>query len=193
MFHHCHNSSGLRLLNVAFVSLFLIFSAIPHASAQNTALDGLFLQLQDDDQEADLEAIEQDIWQEWRKSGSDAVDFLLERGMAAMQEGQMRQAISHFTTVIEQAPEFAEGYNMRATAYFMMNQYGLSVADIERTLALEPRHFGALGGLGMIMERTDRPKQALFAYEKLLEVHPKSPQAKDAVERLKDALEGTAL
>ena len=113
--------------------------------------------------------------------------------MAAMQEGQMRQAISHFTTVIEQAPEFAEGYNMRATAYFMMNQYGLSVADIERTLALEPRHFGALGGLGMIMERTDRPKQALFAYEKLLEVHPKSPQAMDAVERLKVALEGTAL
>ena len=192
MFRECHISTLKRMPYVAFVSIFLILSDIPHAFGQSDALDGLFLQLQDE-KEADFEAIEQDIWKEWRKSGSDSVDFLLERGMLAMNEGKMRQAISHFSTVIEQAPEFAEGYNMRATAYFIMDQYGLSVADIERTLALEPRHFGALGGLGMILERTDRLKQALFAYEKMLEVHPKSPQAIQAVERLKDALEGTAL
>ena len=177
---------------VAFVSVFLLFSDVSHGFAENQKLDGLFSQLQDEE-ESNIETIEQEIWSEWRKSGSRAVDFLLQRGMKAMNEGRLRLAIKHFTTVTEQAPEFAEGYNMRATAYFMMREFGLSVADIETTLQLEPRHFGAMSGLGMILEQTGRPKQALSIYQKVLEVHPKSPQAQAAQERLKAQTEGTAL
>ena len=185
-------SMTLSPVYVAFVAVFLLFSDVSHGFAEESALDGLFSQLRDE-KVSDFETIEQDIWAEWRKSGSRSVDFLLQRGMSAMNEGRLRLAIKHFTTVTEQAPEFAEGYNMRATAYFMMQEFGLSVADIETTLQLEPRHFGAMSGLGMILEQTGRPKQALSIYQKVLEVHPKSPQAQAAQKRLEAELQGTSL
>ena len=181
-----------RTLYVAFASCFLFLSDISHGFAQSEKLDELFLQLQDEEI-AEYSTIEDNIWKEWRKSGSDSVDFLLERGMLAMNRGQLTLAIKHFTTVIEQAPEFAEGYNMRATAYYLIQRFGLSVADIEKTLALNPRHFGAMSGLGLIFEQTGREKEALSVYYKVLELHPKSEQANMAKERLEAELEGTAL
>lgn len=82
---------------------------------------------------------------------------------------------------------------MRATVFFLMEKYSSSVADIQQTLRLNPRHFGALGGLGMILERTERPKQALEVYKKLLGVHPHSKNAQDAIMRLNQQLKGTSL
>ena len=163
-----------------------------HAFAQTSTLDELFEQLQEGDG-GGYERIERKIWREWRRSGSDSVDFLLERGMDAMSNGNLTTAVEHFTAAIDHAPDFAEAWNMRATTFFMMDEFGLSVADIQETLRLNPRHFGALGGFGMILEQTERPKQAMGVYKKLLNVHPHNKAALAAFARLSELLQGTAL
>tara|TARA_R110002096_G_scaffold377058_2_gene570925 strand:+ start:6678 stop:7238 length:561 start_codon:yes stop_codon:yes gene_type:complete len=181
-----------KLIVVASVVIIFQISENSHAFAQTATLDDLFEQLQTDES-ANLERLERKIWREWRRSGSDSVDFLLERGMDEMSNGNYRAAVEHFTAAIDNAPDFAEGWNMRATTYFMMDEFGLSVADIQETLRLNPRHFGAMGGFGMILERTERPSQALEVYKKLLSVHPRSKDAQAAVARLSELLKGTAL
>jgi tetratricopeptide (TPR) repeat protein len=102
-------------------------------------------------------------------------------------------AIEHFTALIDHAPEFAEGYNARATAFFRQGLYGPSMADIRATLALNPRHFGALIGLGAIMEEVGEPEKALSAYGAAAAIHPNEPDLKEAVERLQKAVSGTTL
>ncbi|GLQ34532.1 hypothetical protein GCM10007939_08150 [Amylibacter marinus] len=143
--------------------------------------------------EQDAARVEEKIWTEWRKSGSDSVDFLLERGMAAMDLGRLGEAVEHFTAVIDHAPEFAEGWNMRATAFYLMGEFGLSVADIEHTLRLNPRHFGAMGGLGLILEESFRPEEALAVYKDVVKLHPKSAVANDGIARITLELQGTPL
>ena len=97
------------------------------------------------------------------------------------------------TALTDHAPEFAEGWNARATAFYLMNQYGLSVADIQRTPVLNPRHFGAMSGLGAILEQTGRLKDALTVYTRALEIHPHQPGVIEAVERLNAEVGGTTL
>ncbi|MFQ5437528.1 MAG: tetratricopeptide repeat protein [Paracoccaceae bacterium] len=143
--------------------------------------------------DGDWRAVETRIWKKWSTSGSVAMDLLLERGRRAMQAGDLAGAVEHLTALTDHAPEFAEGWNARATAFFMMEEYALSLHDIEITLSLNPRHFGAMSGLGMIMERLERPREALRAYRGALAVHPNRPDLKKAVERLKDKVEGTEL
>jgi Flp pilus assembly protein TadD len=101
--------------------------------------------------------------------------------------------VEHLSALIDHAPDFAEGWNARATAFFLMDQYGLSVADIQHTLALNPRHFGAMSGLATILERTGRPKDALTVYTRALEVHPHQPGVIEAVERLRAEVGGLTL
>jgi len=184
-----------RLFKLIVVASFLIIFEMrenSHAFAQTSTLDELFEQLQEGDG-GGYERIERKIWREWRRSGSDSVDFLLERGMDAMSNGNLTTAVEHFTAAIDHAPDFAEAWNMRATTFFMMDEFGLSVADIQETLRLNPRHFGALGGFGMILEQTERPKQAMGVYKKLLNVHPHNKAALAAFARLSELLQGTAL
>jgi tetratricopeptide (TPR) repeat protein len=185
----------VRSFKLFVVASFLIIFQISensHAFAQSNALDGLFEQLQELEPK-NIERIERNIWREWRRSGSDAVDFLLEHGMESMSVGDFKTAVDHFTAAIDHAPDFAEAWNMRATAYFNLERYGPSVSDIEETLRLNPRHFGALGGFAMILENTHRPKQAMEVYKKVLKVHPHNESAKQAVTRLSEQLQGTAL
>lgn len=181
-----------KLIAVASFFIICIFGDNNHAFAQTAKLDGLFEQLHAENAD-DYKKIEEKIWREWRKSGSDAVDLLLERGMEAMEQDEFIAAIEHFSAAIDHAPDFAEAWNMRATAFFNMGEFGLSVADIQETLRLNPRHFGALGGFGLILEYTERPKQAQEVYNRLLEVHPNSAEAQEAADRLKQQLQGTSL
>ena len=169
-----------------------LFVQLMAAGAQDTSLDLLFDELKKPDAAIWSQA-EKKIWELWSKSGSDSMDILLERGKLAMNAGDLPKAVEHFTALTDHAPEFAEGWNARATAFFMMHEYGLSVHDIEITLRLNPRHFGALSGLGMIYETLDLPKDALKAFRAALVVHPNRPDLLEAVKRLEDKAAGTLL
>lgn len=149
-------------------------------------LDQLFGMLAQAD-DSNWQALENEIWDLWSRSGSDTFDLLLERGRSAMEAGDFEAAIEHLTALTDHAPEFAEGWNARATAFFLSGRFGLSVNDIARVLTLEPRHFGALSGLGIILEDLGDRKGALDAYRHSLSIHPRNPRVKEAVQRLETA------
>jgi len=177
----------LRLHNRIVTAFVLILLSLTPVAAQTPDLDVLFDRLSASDA-GEAGRIEREIWIEWAKSGSPAMDLLLERGRTALAAGQPDVAIEHLTALIDHAPEFAEGWNARATAYFQTGNLGPSVADIGHVLTLNPRHFGALAGLGMIFESLDRPDKALDAYRAALAIHPHLADVKDAIARLeKDA------
>lgn len=186
------NIKSLMRVIVCSVTFIFIFSDNNHAFAQTTTLDNLFVELQDPENK-DWKASEQKIWHEWRRSGSVAMDHLLQRGILAMQAGRLRTAVEHFSAAIDHAPDFAEAWNKRATVFYMMDEFGLSMSDIRQTLALNPRHFGAMAGLGSILEQLDRPKDALSVYQRSFEVHPHQNGVKEAIERLETIVQGTTL
>ncbi len=136
---------------------------------------------------------EADIQREWSKSGSPAMDLLLRRGREAIQMGDFDAAIEHLTALTDHAPDFPEGWNARATAFYMKGRLGLAVGDIQRTLALNPHHYGALAGLGLIFEQLDRPDMALKAYRASLALNPHQDPVAEAVKRLETSDAGTAL
>lgn len=177
----------------AFVLVFLSCLQLGAQTVDQTAkLDALFAQLLTADEESS-QAIESDIWLEWSKSGSPAMDLLLERGRQAMADGHPETAIEHLTALIDHAPDFAEGWNARATAYYETGDFGPAIADIGHVLTLNPRHFGALAGLGAIFEELDKPAQALEVYKAALAIHPHAPGLNEAVERIQTQLSGSDL
>lgn len=184
---------ALRALhNPVVAALVLLFAACLPLGAQTAKLDDLFAQLQTADEES-AQDIESEIWIEWSKSGSPAMDLLLQRGREAMGAGETELAIEHFTALIDHAPDFAEGWNARATAYFQTGDFGPSISDIGHVLTLNPRHFGALDGLGAIFEELGRPEQALEVYRASLAIHPHQPSVLEAVDRLEAAAKGQDL
>jgi tetratricopeptide (TPR) repeat protein len=133
---------------------------------------------------------ERAILMHWSQSGSASMDLLLERGRLAMQAGDVPAALDHLSALVERAPDFAEGWNARATAYYMSGQFGASVSDIARTLALNPDHFGALAGLGMIWRNLDEPERALEAYRAAHRIHPHHPDIAAAIAAIEAELGG---
>lgn len=177
--------------NCVVAALLPLLLAFP-AAAQEGGLDDMFARLKEADERA-ARRVEREIWNAWSKSGSASADLLLQRGRDAMREGKLDAAIEHLTALVDHAPDFAEGWNARATAYFQAGLYGPSVADIARVLQLEPRHFGALAGFGSILEATDRKKDALEVYRTALAIHPHLAGVRQAVERLETELAGQDL
>lgn len=134
--------------------------------------------------------IEQEIRRIWARSGSDTADLLMQRGQEALNRREFARAIHHLTALVEIAPDFAEGWNLRATAFFARGDLGPSLVDIERTLALEPRHFGALSGLAVILEQIGREAEALAAYREARRLNPHLPRIDEAVARLAPRVDG---
>ena len=153
-------------------------------------LPALFERMRSTADPVEARGAEAEIWRIWIESGRDDVDALMREGTVAMQEGRVVEAIGHFGRIVEMAPDFAEGWNKRATAYYLNGDLGESVRDIQRTLALEPRHFGAIAGMGLIFMRRGDPLGALDAFEAVLEIHPHSRGARYRVERLRRVLRG---
>jgi len=173
----------------AVLPIFLLCAPL---GAQTLEMDALFGQLATADARAS-QRIERQIWSEWSKSGSAAMDLLLQRGRDALAEGETQAAIDHFSALIDHAPDFAEGWNARATAYFQAGQYGPSIEDIAHVLTLNPKHFGAMAGLGAMLEELDRPERALEVYRAALAIHPHLTGVLEAVERLETASAGQEL
>lgn len=179
---------------VASVLSFVVFPALLHAQVygENPELDALYERLQDPELR-NWESVEEEILGHWQRSGSEAIDLLLQRGQQSLDGDEPIAAIEHFSAAIDHAPDFAEAYNGRATAFYEMERYGQSLADIEYTLALNPRHFGALTGLALILQGLGQYEDALSAYRAVAAIHPHRPNVKEAIERLEARLEGEAL
>ena len=182
----------MRFLNSTVAALAAIVMYSMPLAAQTKALDELYAELADPGLKG-WQQVEQQIWSEWSQSGSPAMDLLLDRGRTAMEAGDWQAAIEHLTALTDHAPDFAEGWNARATAYYHAGQYGPSLADIRRALVLDPRHFGAISGLALILEELGHPEDALKAYREVLAIHPHRPNLKETIERLEKEVGGTAL
>lgn len=153
-------------------------------------LEVLFEQLAAAGEPKRAAAIARKIQIKWLESGSDTVDVLMSRAAAALQGKDYPLALDLLDVVVILKPDFAEGWNRRATVYYMQKDLGRSLTDIERTLALEPRHFGALSGLGIIQRRIGKEDAALKTFRRALEIHPGLKNAKEALEALEKDAEG---
>lgn len=145
--------------------------AAPEAAAHAQRLDTLFAMLKTIKDEAEGDAVVAEIWQIWMQSGDAALDEAMQRAVLAM--GHVPGlALPILDDIVARAPQWAEGWNKRATALFLLGEYDRSLADINRVLALEPRHFGALAGLGYIRMNQGESRQALAAMRRALAVNP---------------------
>jgi len=134
--------------------------------------------------------VENRIWAIWLASGSDTADLLMSRVKAAIEAKDTRLAIALLGSIIDIRPDYIEAWNRRATLFFALKDYGRAMADIQEVLHREPRHFGALAGLGMILEEVGENKQALEAYRKALAINPHMPKIPDQVKALSEKVEG---
>lgn len=161
----------------ALFCFYCIFSSA--ADQANSRLDALFEQLRLSESPAQIRTTESEIWSIWLTHPNSDVERLMVLGTEAMNRRQFPEALLIFTQIVENFPEFAEGWNKRATLHYLVGNTEASVSDIERTLALEPRHFGALSGLGLVYLQQGKLTQAKDAFEKLIAVHPNSPNAQE--------------
>ncbi len=129
----------------------------------------------------------------WSQSGSASADLLLERGREALEDGDVDAALDHLTALTDHAPEFAEGWHVRASVFFGIDRFGMAAADLEHALTLNPNHYEAIYGLGLIFEIVGKPEQAFQAYSRALAIHPHHEEVTNAVNRLKPQVEGKAL
>ncbi len=176
---------------LAACALAAALSAAPVlADQKDPRLLELFDRLHATADQAEADQLEREIWDIWYHHASGPVAFLMVQGRRAMAIGDFVEAEAFFNEVIEKDPAFAEGWNRRATLYYVMGRYQDSIADVSETLALEPRHFGALSGMGLIFSALEDDKTALQWFEKALEVNPHMVGVRYQVEQLKKKLAG---
>lgn len=156
-------------------------------------LDKLFSDLKRERNETAAERIAAQIQEEWNRSGSASVDLMMQWSQKAMEEKKFAVALDFLDQVVTLQPDYAEGWNRRATLHYLMKNYAKSMADIERTLRLEPRHFGALSGLAQIMADTGRKQQALEAWQRVLDIYPMLRPVQAQVATLSEELAGEGI
>ncbi len=156
-------------------------------------LERLFGELKRANNEQAAQRVSARIRQEWNRSGSASVDLLMLWAQKAIDDDRNDVALDLLDQVVTLSPDYAEGWNRRATLHFSMNQYGKSMADLERVLRLEPRHFGALGGLATILSESGRKEAAMNAYQRLLDVYPMMRKAQSELGRLADETTGQGI
>jgi len=184
--------SGKWLAWVAAVGLLVSIAApgAARADQEDDRLDDLFARLKATSSTMEAAALEQQIWSIWIESEDLSVTRLMREGTVAMSQGQLGRALERFDRMVELAPEFAEGWNKRATVHYLMGDYQASVLDIQRTLELEPRHFGALSGLGLIYDAIEEPSAALRSFEAALAIHPHLAGTRQRIGELRRELSG---
>jgi Tfp pilus assembly protein PilF len=170
------------------------FSLPLSATAQDSAkMEDLFAQLRRAETADAGARVAGAIVAEWSKSGSPAIDLLLQRGEKALQEGDPERAAEHFSAAIDHDPSFAEAWHGRAAAYYMSGRVGPALDDLRQVLVLNPMHFDAMAGFATILEELERPEQALEVWRRVAEIHPTDAEANDAIARLELALGGRTL
>jgi Tfp pilus assembly protein PilF len=165
-------------------------SGMVRADQDDPRLPALFARLKTAGSDTEARLVETLVWQIWSTSADDEVNEMMMRGLRAMSEGDPKRALTVFDAMVQRSPSFAEGWNKRATVYFLLGDLTASVGDIERTLQLEPHHFGALSGLGQIYLALDQEAAALKAFEAALAIDPHLAGVKAAVEEIKKKRDG---
>jgi tetratricopeptide (TPR) repeat protein len=152
--------------------------AAAQGDQKDTRLPGLFSSLKTASSSDQANAIEAQIWTIWLQANDPAIDKLMAQGSDAMNSQDYPAAMQSFNEIIEKKPDFAEGWNKRATLYYLMGDYQHSLADIDKVLELEPRHIGALSGLGLVNMQLDRDEAAADAFKRVLDIDPQSASAR---------------
>ena len=181
------NHLNMRVIfKILIVSISLLFaSKIALADQNDPRLNNLFKKLNETENQDEIRDLISDIWNIWYEVDDPKVIEYFEKGIQAMNLRNYPLAIRFFNNLIEEDPNFAEGWNKRATVHFMMGNFDQSMQDIIKTLELEPRHFGALDGMGLIFIHQGQFQQALDVYDKMLEIFPFSVKTMDKKERIK--------
>lgn len=156
-------------------------------------VDSLLDRLQQSEDEATASFLEETIIRAWLDSGSDTINLLMARTVVAMQQGDLPLALDFSNAMVDLAPDYPEAWNKRATVLYLLKDYGRSLEDVERTLELQPRHFGALSGLGLILLEIGNKAGALQAFRMALDVHPFLENARQSVEQLELEVEGQGI
>ena len=177
---------------VAAFLLILVVTQGP-VQAQPASAADLLEQLAEAEDARAADRLERQVRQEWSKSGSAAMDLLLKRGQDALDVDNIDAALEHLRALTDHAPDFAEGWHTLALAYYRADQFGPAADALERTLALNPVHFGALRGLGAIFEQVDKPHLAYDAYSRVLSLRPHDSDVIDALERLERQVIGETI
>ncbi|MEQ1936716.1 hypothetical protein ABMA46_00525 [Mesorhizobium sp. CN5-321] len=200
----------MRIVFAVLATSFLSVSLAPSALAAGPAardvappqatpgtraerLDKLFADLKRERNEKAAERIANQIYMVWNDSGSASVDLMMQWAQKAIQDQKFDVAMDFLDEVVTLQPDFVEGWNRRATVNFLMKNYAKSMADIDRVLELEPRHFGALSGLAQIMADTGRKEQALKAWQRVLDIYPMLRNAQQQVSTLSEDLAGESI
>ena len=180
------NHLNMRVIfKILIVSISLLFASnIALADQNDPRLNNLFKKLNETENQDEIRDLISDIWNIWYEVDDPKVIEYFEKGIQAMNLRNYPLAIRFFNNLIEEDPNFAEGWNKRATVHFMMGNFDQSMQDIIKTLELEPRHFGALDGMGLIFIHQGQFQQAIDVYDKMLEIFPFSVKTMDKKERI---------
>ena len=181
-------NSALKPLTgrIIAVLILLVYSLASPADQNDPALDRLFERLTITTSDEEASNITREIWQRWTANDDPTVSQLMQTGIRALNYSTYRKALQSFDRVIEMAPEFAEGWNKRATLYYHIKEYRRSIDDIKETLRLEPRHFGAWSGLGLVSIAQENYSGALAAFKKALSINPHIANIRRYVQKLED-------
>jgi tetratricopeptide (TPR) repeat protein len=164
---------------------------LPHVGGDPTKnLDFLFGALKAAPDPTIAKAVEERIWAVWAVSRSDTTNLLMQRAGLAIEQKDSDLAIKLLTAVTKIKPDYVEAWNRRATLYYAQTDFGSALADIREVLKREPRHFGALSGLGLILQDIGDDKQALEVYRRVLALYPRMEHIPDVVKRLEEKVEG---
>ena len=164
--------------------VFLLFSCSLKADQNDARLEDLFDILSTTESDVQINEVTSNIWDIWYETNDPSIEEDFYRGLESMRTGDLIMSVAFFTRVIDKNPNFAEGWNKRATVYYMLGKFDASMMDIYETLKLEPRHFGAMDGMGLIFIHLEKFDKAIDIYDQMLKIFPNNSFTKQKKEML---------
>ena len=173
---------------ILIIAALIFYSNLVPADQTDDRLETLFITLSSSSDKQVIRSTENQIWDIWFAHPNSDVERLMQIGVQRMNANRQSEAMIIFSQLVENFPDYAEAWNRRATLHYILGNYQESIDDIERVLSLEPRHFGALSGLGLVYLQLDQLRKAKEAFEDLIKVHPNSPNARENLRRVNEDL-----